>query len=324
MSGAQYSPYPREIPLNENRQATVFFERIGKRSRSGVPKIAKNGRRKILFAPGEFVKHRQAATAKSHSESSNIARATTRATTLGTSKPPGHDSEEQGPQPALDRLFCGCKFGLGTPGPNRLHHGVGWKRASVSVSRRYQAEPAMAYHILTHNASCLPLDLYHREGFEPHKDRATFQFGVDHAAAKKNFQYLLPDEVRENREDEENDVMELDTRISLTDEQHRDEIFMDAVTLQGEKQQHMSENISTVVQRLEDPINSVVYGQNSEAMENRRSTNRPRQQPTGDIGKGRQKLQHDRNAHNQKPATKDTQMKKKSEFRHRRPRGTST
>jgi hypothetical protein len=76
----------------------------------------------------------------------------------------------------------------------------------------------MAYQILSHNASCLPLDLPHREVFEPYKDRASFHFGVDPASAKKAFQAEIPrtDTVRKGGgkedDDRENDELELDTQ----------------------------------------------------------------------------------------------------------------
>ena len=39
-------------------------------------------------------------------------------------------------------------------------------------------EPSLAYHILTNNATCLPLDVPHREAFEPYKLRGSFEFGL--------------------------------------------------------------------------------------------------------------------------------------------------
>jgi hypothetical protein len=53
----------------------------------------------------------------------------------------------------------------------------------------------MAYQILSHNASCLPLDLPHREVFEPYKDRASFHFGVDPLKIQKSFADRFPSAV---------------------------------------------------------------------------------------------------------------------------------
>mmetsp|Transcript_15475 Transcript_15475/g.31803 ORF Transcript_15475/g.31803 Transcript_15475/m.31803 type:complete len:436 (-) Transcript_15475:233-1540(-) len=78
--------------------------------------------------------------------------------------------------------FCGCKFGLGHPmqGSDRLRGPrVGWLRSGSP--RPYQSEPAMGYHILMHQASCLPLDLPHRESFflYPGRKTSNFTYGLD-------------------------------------------------------------------------------------------------------------------------------------------------
>lgn len=63
---------------------------------------------------------------------------------------------------------------------DRAGEGVGWHR--VTVKKNYQSEPAMSYHILTRNASCLPMDLPHREAFYLHSGRKDFSYGVDKRA----------------------------------------------------------------------------------------------------------------------------------------------
>ena len=46
-------------------------------------------------------------------------------------------------------------------------------------AKPFQSEPAMAYHVLRGGASCLPLDLDHREMFCLLPGRHAFAWGLD-------------------------------------------------------------------------------------------------------------------------------------------------
>ncbi len=104
---------------------------------------------------------------------------------------------------AEGKLWCGCKFAEG---------GAGFRRAEVRTStdtplppprqhlhvfcplplpllaellqvpKKFQSEPAFAFHILTHGAACLPLDLAHREAFWLPPERSTYHFGANKTA----------------------------------------------------------------------------------------------------------------------------------------------
>jgi hypothetical protein len=77
-----------------------------------------------------------------------------------------------------ESYFCGCKWGIGHPfQADRSQDGVGWARLTHN-GKKFQSEPAMAYHIITRAASCLPLDVAHREVFEPMEGREQFSFGA--------------------------------------------------------------------------------------------------------------------------------------------------
>ena len=75
----------------------------------------------------------------------------------------------------IRRMYCGCKFGISL---TTIKNGAAWHRDHVGFA--YQSEPAMAYHILTMNASCLPADLKQRALFELYPDRHKFKYGLDH------------------------------------------------------------------------------------------------------------------------------------------------
>jgi len=62
-------------------------------------------------------------------------------------------------------VFCGCKFASA------------WRRAKSGEA--FQSEPAMAHAVLASNASCLPLDLPHREAFGLLDGRGGFKWGRD-------------------------------------------------------------------------------------------------------------------------------------------------
>mmetsp|Transcript_30990 Transcript_30990/g.62890 ORF Transcript_30990/g.62890 Transcript_30990/m.62890 type:complete len:577 (-) Transcript_30990:91-1821(-) len=154
--------------------------------------LKKSSQATVLFGRGQALKNkpvRDKATAQAEGRrrlAQNNKKGSPRSHP-GRPRSPGPQVSPQGKEGrGLVRLFCGCKWGLGVPGPYRLWGGVGWKRGQVAKSRRYQTEPAMAYQILSHNASCLPLDLYHREAFGIYKERSTFAFGVDPEDARRN------------------------------------------------------------------------------------------------------------------------------------------
>eukprot|EP00614_Pseudopedinella_elastica_P019227 CAMPEP_0172647246 /NCGR_PEP_ID=MMETSP1068-20121228/240651_1 /TAXON_ID=35684 /ORGANISM="Pseudopedinella elastica, Strain CCMP716" /LENGTH=496 /DNA_ID=CAMNT_0013461519 /DNA_START=170 /DNA_END=1662 /DNA_ORIENTATION=- len=89
----------------------------------------------------------------------------------------GRDKETLAPN--VVRRWCGCKFGLLGPGhPDHVSQ-IGWRRREVVQRHGFQAEPAMAYHILTRNTSCLPMDVAHRECFFHFDDREGIAFGFE-------------------------------------------------------------------------------------------------------------------------------------------------
>jgi len=59
----------------------------------------------------------------------------------------------------------------------------------------------MAYQILSHNASCLPLDLPHREVFGLYQDRTSFEYEVDEVEGLK----ASITDIREDSWDDEDD-----------------------------------------------------------------------------------------------------------------------
>ena len=183
-----YAPFPREIPLNGNRQATVLF----KRSLSMIFCVQNNGS-KVDFQESQssenaiarrFLMPRE--KAKSIASKYAVNTANNDGPKLGggsgsiakTKKANNHNAKQSGGQSSgtrgpfvpkterekkiekerisanekqlrkknkairrneellgLDRLYCGCKFGLAPPHFEERHNnGVGWKRMlSVSV-----------------------------------------------------------------------------------------------------------------------------------------------------------------------------------------------
>jgi hypothetical protein len=84
-------------------------------------------------------------------------------------------------------LFCGCKFGVLTPSAPDGESEPLWRRPEYTA-KAFQAEPAMAYHILSHGASCLPLDLPHRADFYLLGDvlgRRKFAYGLNGTESKE-------------------------------------------------------------------------------------------------------------------------------------------
>mmetsp|Transcript_21282 Transcript_21282/g.48016 ORF Transcript_21282/g.48016 Transcript_21282/m.48016 type:complete len:434 (+) Transcript_21282:350-1651(+) len=176
-----FAPGPREIPLNERRQPAVFYKiedipgkrRKGNNARGNGKQGPRAGASKrkdrLLLAKTTLFEHPDSLEQRRLVQVSDQL------------KQQAKRASEQRFKAHFELLFCGCKFGLGAPHlGDRSNKGVGWKRPSYSTPRRFQNEPAMAFHIVTHNASCLPLDLPHREAFELYKERGDFKFGQIH------------------------------------------------------------------------------------------------------------------------------------------------
>ena len=90
-----------------------------------------------MFSPSNYIIKRKAATPKVVPFSSKTIKDVTKGQSNskpsdGGAKDTEKDESSLHPKRKLERLFCGCKFGLGLPGPNRAHFGVGWTRAGVS------------------------------------------------------------------------------------------------------------------------------------------------------------------------------------------------
>ena len=144
LESSQFSPEPRLYPFNEKRQATML-----------VVKEEEMGHGRFLLSPlgtperRNLDKKKQSNDAKAHARLEN-----------------------------WKTVYCGCKFGISLPNfEDRSQKGVGWKRLWTHNAHKYQSEPAMAFHLLSHGVACLPLDLRHREGFELFYNRANFNFG---------------------------------------------------------------------------------------------------------------------------------------------------
>jgi hypothetical protein len=158
---SQFSPEPRLYPFNEKRQATMLVVKDDPLSDTwedeGLDhrrKLTVALKQKSLSPPGtpeqrNLDKKKQSNEAKAHARLEN-----------------------------WKTVYCGCKFGISLPNlEDRSQKGVGWKRLWAHNAHKYQSEPAMAFHLLSHGVACLPLDLHHREGFELFHDRAMFNFG---------------------------------------------------------------------------------------------------------------------------------------------------
>jgi hypothetical protein len=125
----------------------------------------------------------------------------------------------------VSRMYCGCKFGISKA---TMKSGAGWRRNGIG--KVFQSEPAMAYHILMNNASCLPADLYHRESFEPYADRLDLKYGMDYRMKGVWDEEIEAEEeeVRAEVGEENNDEEGVDTDVDDDDDSEDDDETVEA------------------------------------------------------------------------------------------------
>ena len=187
-----FAPDPRINALDEDAQATQMFAKRTKPDRLAYLK-ERDAIAKTLGLPSPPSKRAKKGKPQKRARFGRKLQAKFLSGPGKVSDIPG---DEAGPV-----LFCGCKFSL-------FHANIAWAdHAAVSIPWKrsesmqvYQSEPSMAFHIMTHNATCLPLDLPHRETFYLFPKRSQFTFGVDSRALVGSSDYLPDTDAEESEE----------------------------------------------------------------------------------------------------------------------------